>query len=42
MKTKYFRKNETFFKWYKKNKDKITNVRIFVEQNKISVNYDEI
>ena len=42
MKTKVFKGNKAFFKWIKKNKDKITKVTITTNNNIISVNYEEL
>lgn len=42
MKEKTFKNNESFYKWYKENIHKIKNVKIYLENNKIRVNYDKI
>ena len=41
-KHKEFNKNEDFFKWINKNKEKVKNIRIFINQNNISVNYEKM
>ena len=40
--TKTFRKNEDFFKWIKENRDKITNVKVYLLDEKISVIYNKL
>lgn len=39
---KKFRKNEDFFKWIKQNKEKIKNVKVYINDNIISVEYEII
>ena len=40
--TKTFRKNEDFFKWIKENRDKITNIQVFLIDEKIRVNFNKL
>ena len=42
MKNKVFKTNDSFFKWIKKNKDKLTKVVITTNKNIISVNYQNL
>ena len=37
--TKTFRKNEDFFKWIKENREKITNIHVYLIDEKIRVNF---
>ena len=41
-KTKVFRKNEDFFKWIKENREKITNVQVYLIDEKIRVNFNKL